>query len=193
MKKRISDRKNGFSRFSANWAAESIGQQNMMPERFSRSGTHEETNFGPPNLFSRAFRQTLPREIRRTVEYDARTLFEVRNKNRLRAAKFVFSRFSANSALGISRTTEYDAGTLFEVRNAQIANQNCFRAFRQTLPREPKVPPKVMPDSVAQLAPGTARYRFGIAHRPQQRFHLSTIQHMKYTLTLTAQLKHCSF
>ena len=53
----------------------------------------------------------------------------------------------------------------------------------------------MMPDSVAQLAPGSARYCFGIAQVSFEASFSSQYNsaHMKYTLTLTAQLKHRSF
>ena len=75
--------------------------------------------------------------------------------------------FRFGIVLGIVWSSECNAGTKNKFRTANFV----FRAFLQTLPRESEGPPNMMPDSVAQLAPGTPRY----------------------TLTLTAQLKHRSF
>ena len=61
--------------------------------------------------------------------------------------------------LGIVRSSECNAGTKNKFRIANFV----FRAFLQTLPRESEGPPNMMPASVAQLAAGTPRYRFGIA------------------------------
>ena len=90
----------------------------MMPERFSRSETRGQNEFGGPKfVFSRVSTNSAA-GIKRSAAYDARTLFEVRNarKNEFRTAKFVFSR------------AEYDARTLFEVRNAR-KNKFCGPKF----------------------------------------------------------------
>ena len=66
--------------------------------------------------------------------------------------------FRFGIVLGIVSSSECNAGTKNKFRTANFV----FRAFLQTLPRESEGPQNMMPDSVAQLAPGTPRHRFGI-------------------------------